>query len=149
MAMPELYFEDVKVGQEIPPVTRKPTAIQEFMFGAIVWNRHRIHYDKDWARQEGYPDVVINAYTHGALLCQLIHQWAGDFGWLQKLTFQNRRPAFLGDTLVAKGTARSTFHAEGKHAVECEVWVEKEGGEVLVPGSAVVLLPSREAPPPT
>ncbi|MFQ5860545.1 MAG: MaoC family dehydratase N-terminal domain-containing protein [Dehalococcoidia bacterium] len=141
--MPKLYFEDVAIGQEIPPVSQRISAIQLFMFSAITWNRHRIHYDKDWARQEGYPDLVLNGSLYGTLLGQLAQEWAGDFGWLWKLSYQHRRPAFLGDTLTAKGVVRSTWVQEGKHAVECEVWVEKQDGEVLVPGSAVVLLPSR------
>ncbi|TWG06412.1 3-methylfumaryl-CoA hydratase [Streptomyces brevispora] len=35
-----------------------------FRFSALTYNAHRIHYDLDWCRQEGYDGLVI----HGPLL---------------------------------------------------------------------------------
>lgn len=34
-----------------------------FRFSALTYNAHRIHYDRDFAQQEGYPDIVV----HGPL----------------------------------------------------------------------------------
>src|SRR5699024_10683976 len=35
-----------------------------FRFSALTYNAHRIHYDRDWCRKEGYDGLVI----HGPLL---------------------------------------------------------------------------------
>ena len=42
-----------------------------FRFSALMFNAHRIHYDRDYALQEGYPGLVV----HGPLLaiCLLNH----------------------------------------------------------------------------
>ena len=34
-----------------------------FRFSALTYNAHRIHYDREWCRQEGYGDLVV----HGPL----------------------------------------------------------------------------------
>ncbi|MGW0707931.1 mesaconyl-C4 CoA hydratase [Streptomyces sp. NPDC002643] len=53
-----------------PPAPAGPTldlAVDErllFRFSALTYNGHRIHYDLDWCKQEGYDGLVI----HGPLL---------------------------------------------------------------------------------
>jgi 3-methylfumaryl-CoA hydratase len=40
-------------------------ATQLFRFSALTYNSHRIHYDRQWAREvEGYPDLLV----HGPLV---------------------------------------------------------------------------------
>ena len=41
-----------------------------FRFSALTYNAHRIHYDRDYAVTEGYPDLVI----HGPLQALLMGQ---------------------------------------------------------------------------
>ena len=43
-----------------------------FRFSAVTFNAHRIHYDLDWARQEGYDGLVI----HGPLQALLMGEVA-------------------------------------------------------------------------
>ena len=53
----ERYFEDVNVGDELPALVKRPTAIQIFRYSAVTWNAHRIHFERDYALQEGHPDM--------------------------------------------------------------------------------------------
>jgi 3-methylfumaryl-CoA hydratase len=39
-----------------------------FRFSALTYNAHRIHYDLDWCRREGYDGLVV----HGPLLAFLM-----------------------------------------------------------------------------
>jgi len=39
-----------------------------FRFSALTYNAHRIHYDHDWVRKEGYSDLVV----HGPLLALMM-----------------------------------------------------------------------------
>ncbi|BDC75045.1 hypothetical protein [Prescottella equi] len=39
-----------------------------FRFSALTYNAHRIHYDHDWCRREGYAGLVI----HGPLLALMM-----------------------------------------------------------------------------
>lgn len=49
--------------------TIHPTSAFLFRFSALTYNAHRIHYDRDYARDvEGYPGLVV----HGPLLATLL-----------------------------------------------------------------------------
>lgn len=145
MASP-LYYEDVEEGTEVPALVKRPTPITLFRYSAVTWNPHRIHYDKDWAQHEGYPDVLVQAHLHGAYLTQMLMDWIGPSGLLRKLSWSNRRFAIPGDTLTCKGRVTRKDVADGQNCLECEIWEENQQGEVCVTGSALVALPSRAAP---
>lgn len=46
----------------------KPDPVQLFRFSALTFNGHRIHYDRDYAREEGYPGLIV----HGPLIAVLL-----------------------------------------------------------------------------
>jgi 3-methylfumaryl-CoA hydratase len=49
--------------------TITPDPVQLFRFSALTFNAHRIHYDRDYARNvEGYPGLVV----HGPLVATLL-----------------------------------------------------------------------------
>ncbi|MBI2847053.1 MAG: acyl dehydratase [Chloroflexi bacterium] len=143
MPAKQVFFEDVNEGTELPSLVKKPTAIQLFRYSAVTWNAHRIHYDKDWAQSEGYPHVLVQAHLHGAFLTQLVTDWIEPEGILKKLGWSNRRYAVPGDTLTSKGKVVKKYVRNGEHVVELEIWEENQNGEVCVPGTATVVLPSR------
>lgn len=41
--------------------TFRPDAVVLFRFSALTYNAHRIHYDRAYARSEGYPDLLVHA----------------------------------------------------------------------------------------
>jgi 3-methylfumaryl-CoA hydratase len=45
-----------------------------FRFSALTYNAHRIHYDRDWARHEGYPDLVVHGPLQALLMGELIRR---------------------------------------------------------------------------
>lgn len=56
---------------DIPPVARRLSVgpVELFRFSALTFNAHRIHYDRDYARnEEGYPGLVV----HGPYLATLL-----------------------------------------------------------------------------
>ena len=56
MGPDKLCWEDVSVTTRIPELTVCPDRAQIFMFSAVTWNRHHIHYSKDAAVSEGLPE---------------------------------------------------------------------------------------------
>ena len=54
------FFEDVEAGYEIPPLAKIPEHTNLFMFSAVTWNRHRIHYDADFARDHNLPFPLLS-----------------------------------------------------------------------------------------
>jgi|TARA_Y100000310_G_scaffold277152_1_gene294734 hydroxyacyl-ACP dehydratase HTD2-like protein with hotdog domain len=139
-----VYWEDLNVGDEIPVLTADISATQLFLISAVTDNPHRIHYDKDWALHEGYPERVIHGPLQGEMLAQTLQGWVGTTGWLRRLEYSNRAYAVLGERLSCKGKITSLTKDDGNHIAELDCWVEKDDGTVTAPGSATVVLPTRE-----
>jgi len=51
------------------PVTVDPVLL--FRFSALTYNAHRIHYDREYARAEGYPGLVVHGPLQGLLMAEL------------------------------------------------------------------------------
>jgi 3-methylfumaryl-CoA hydratase len=71
-----------------------------FRFSALTYNAHRIHYDRDYARQaEGYPGLVV----HGPLQALLMAELAGRVApppALREYSYRLVAPLFEGQGLV-------------------------------------------------
>ena len=42
-----------------------------FRFSALTYNAHRIHYDRDYARAEGYPGLLVHGPLQALLMAEL------------------------------------------------------------------------------
>jgi len=65
-----------------------------FRFSALTYNAHRIHYDREFARSEGYPGLVV----HGPLQALLMAELARPFG--TEYSYRLVAPLYEDDGLV-------------------------------------------------
>jgi len=68
---------------QLEPAPREPaltlTADETllFRFSALTYNAHRIHYDHNWVREEGYSDLVVHGPLQALMMGELIRR-SGD-----------------------------------------------------------------------
>jgi hydroxyacyl-ACP dehydratase HTD2-like protein with hotdog domain len=142
------YFEDVDTGDAIPSLTVTVDETQMFFFSAATYNGHRIHYDKEWARdREGYDDVLVQGPLQAALLSRALTDWIGGDGRLVAFSVQNRAIALPGQELTFGGVVTGKLAADagsatGHGLVDLDIYC-KRGDDVLMPGTATVALPQR------
>ncbi|MGA0599785.1 FAS1-like dehydratase domain-containing protein [Caulobacter sp. KR2-114] len=74
--------------------TVTPDAASLFRFSALTFNAHRIHYDRDYARDvEGYPGLVVHGpYLATLLMDHFLRQRPG--AHVKTFAFRARRPVF-------------------------------------------------------
>jgi hydroxyacyl-ACP dehydratase HTD2-like protein with hotdog domain len=138
----QVYYEDVETGGAIPVLTVSVDETQMFFFSAATYNGHRIHYDKEWARdREGYDNVLVQGPLQAALLSRALTDWIGGDGRLVAFSVQNRATALPGQELSFGGVI--TGKREGG-LVDLDIFCRR-GGDVLMPGTATVALPRRGA----
>ena len=136
----QVHFEDVESGDAIPPLTVTVDETQLFFFSAATYNGHRIHYDKEWARdREGYDDVLVQGPLQAALLSRALTDWIGGDGRLVAFSVQNRAIALPGQELSFGGVVTGK---RDDGLVDLDIFC-KRGDEVLMPGTATVALPCR------
>jgi hydroxyacyl-ACP dehydratase HTD2-like protein with hotdog domain len=137
------YFDDVSTSDAIPALTVSVDETQMFFFSAATYNGHRIHYDKEWARdREGYDTVLVQGPLQAALLSRALTDWIGGDGRLVAFSVQNRAIALPGEELTFGGTV--TGKRDGG-LVDLDIFC-KRGDDVLMPGTATVALPQRTTP---
>ena len=140
---PQVYFDDIETGDTIPVLAVSVTQLQMFLFSAATYNGHRIHYDRSWAVDvEGYQDVVVQGPLQAALLARVVTDWIGGAGSLVNYSASNRAVAFPGEPLEFTGTVTGKRDENGRALVDLDL-AGVRGGEVLMPGTATVLLPRR------
>ncbi len=137
-----LFWEDVTEGMEIPPLIKVPTTRQLVQYAGASGDFYEIHYDKDFAQGTGLVGPILHGALKNAFLAQLITDWIGELGTLTKLSCQYRGMDVPGDTLICKGTVERMYVDDGRHMVDCQIWLENSGGERTTPGSATFILPS-------
>jgi 3-methylfumaryl-CoA hydratase len=52
-----------------------------FRFSALTYNAHRIHYDRDFARAEGYPGLVVHGPLQALLMAELARPGATEYAY--------------------------------------------------------------------
>ncbi|WP_156297798.1 MaoC/PaaZ C-terminal domain-containing protein [Mycobacterium paragordonae] len=137
----QVYLDDVEPGYAIPVLAVTVTETQMFFFSAATYNGHRIHYDKDFAREvEGYDNVLVQGPLQAALLSRALTDWIGGAGRLVSFSVQNRAIAYPGQELRFGGVVT------GKRdlLVDLDIFCRR-GDDVLMPGTATVELPRRNA----
>lgn len=135
----QVFADDVRVGDRLPVVVRNASRVQLFLYSAATWNPHRIHYDAEYARFEGHPDVIVHGPLQGAWLSQYVTDWAGPAGRILTLSWQNRASALPEQDYE--------FHGEvtgiDGDVVTFALREQSTDGTVLMPGTATVRLPRR------
>ena len=135
--MPRL--EDVRVGDPLPGQQRETSVVQQFLYNAVLWNAHRIHYDEAWATEvEGYPGLLVAGPLMGDWLAQCALAWLDGGGRLVSVEYSNRRAAYIGERLHVGGRISGLDRATGR--VPLELAVSNAEGETVVPGIATVEL---------
>jgi hydroxyacyl-ACP dehydratase HTD2-like protein with hotdog domain len=142
----QVFYEDVHTGDSLPPLAVTVDERQLFFFSAATYNGHRIHYDKDWAREiEGYDDVIVQGPLQAALLARAITDWVGGRGRLVEYAVQNRAIAFAGEELTFGGVVTGKRLADDTGLIDLDI-AGRRGNTVLMPGTATVALPLRGEP---
>ena len=54
-----------------PSLTLRADEALLFRYSALTYNAHRIHYDHNWVRSEGYADLVVHGPLQALMLAEL------------------------------------------------------------------------------
>ncbi len=106
---PQLLFDDVNVGDELPPLDYEVTATT-VVLGALATRDWRpMHHDKDFAVvRNGTQDIFLNTPNQAAWFERYLTDWTGPHGRLARVTFRMKGSVFPGDTMSLRGLVGST-----------------------------------------
>jgi len=132
---------DDAAGEPVAAAEFRLRELDLFMFCAATWLTHRIHFDRDYARSEGYSDLVIPGPLQSARLGQLIADFAGSYGGqLEYLEVRHRSPAVCGTTLRMSATIAKAEVGPDSVAATLDVRVTDPDGRIHSSGRSEVTL---------
>lgn len=117
-----------------------PTKTQLFMFSAVTWNRHQIHFNKDQAEAEGFPDVAVQRGLLGNFLTRLMADWMGNQGQLERLQWKVTQSAFPGQELRCQGEIIEISEQNGVTRANCSLKILNPTGALVAAGEAKIIL---------
>ncbi|WP_306320299.1 MULTISPECIES: MaoC family dehydratase N-terminal domain-containing protein [unclassified Streptomyces] len=83
--------------------TLRPDPSLLFRFSALTYNAHRIHYDRDYARDvEGYPDLVVHGPLLALSLLELPRRYAPE-RQVAAFSFRAKAPLFAPREFAVRG----------------------------------------------
>ena len=139
----QLYFEDVKEGQDVPELVLTPSTQQLVHWAAGSGDFYQIHYDQDFAKSTGLQGIIVHGALKHALLGRMLHEWVRYDGTVKKWDVSYRGMDVPGQEMHCKGRVTGKRQENGENLVDIEIWTENPKGQKTTPGSATVALPSR------
>ena len=144
MKYSRVYAEDVKVGDELPPLVKGPIQqIQLTRYAGASGDFNPIHQDHEFAKAAGMGDVFAHGMLSMGFVAQAVTDWAGA-GAVRKLGVRFAAIVRLKDVITCRGRVLSKSSKDDVHLAEVEIWAENQRGEKVVTGKATVALPSRD-----
>ncbi len=137
----QIFWDEVTEGQKLTPLVKNPITQQLVKYAGASGDYYQIHYDKDFAKNNGLDDVILHGALKNAFLGHLMTDWMGPGGTLKKLACQYRGMDIPGTPITAKGVVTRKYQGGAEFLVDCEIWLENQDGQKTTPGSATVALP--------
>ena len=136
----KLYFEGIRVGDELPALAKAPIdRVQLSRYAGASGDFNPVHVDELYAKSVGMPSVYAPGMLVMGMLGQLISDWARG-GQLRRYHVRFIKMVWPGDTVVCKGRVSDRHGEGGRYFVEVELWAENQRGELVMKGNSTIQL---------
>lgn len=140
-----IYFDDVGVGDAIPPREFGPlTIVDTVRWAGLQENWQHLHYDRDHVRQHnGLKTFIASGAYRQALLMRMLTDWIGPRGWLRRISVRHTYSTFEGDRMRFSARIVEKSGASGDPWIVCEVIGRNQEDRQILTGHCTLILPSR------
>ena len=133
-------FHSLSVGDALTPLVIEMTATL-VVAGAIATRDFMpVHHDRDYANQQGAPDIFMNILSDTAYASRFLTDWAGPEAMIRKISVRLGVPVFPGHTLTYAGEITGLREDGGEGIVDIALRAQNELGD-HVSGAATLTLP--------
>ncbi len=137
-----IYFEDVEVGDDVPPLRETLTnaQVRDYALAANMPGG-RFMSDEE-AKADGLARQIVPGNLSLALFSRLLDSW-GDGVRIRRLSGTFRGLVYPNVPLTLSAVVTEKHVSDHGSFVECDLVLENPDGERLVTGTATVVLASR------
>ncbi len=126
--------EPLPVPPSAPPAaavwssTVTPDPVLMFRHSALTFNSHRIHYDRDYVRERGYPGLLIQGTLIARLMMEMVRERLPSFD-AAAFSFRSGQPVYDDGEL--------TLAAEPLDDGEIRLWALDAAGNIAMTATAL------------
>ncbi len=136
----KLYFEGVRVGDELPALAKAPVdRVQLARYAGASGDYNPVHVDETYAKGLGMPSVYAPGMLVMGLLGQLISDWSRG-AQLRRYSVKFSKMVWPADTVTCRGRVTDRWGEQGRYFAEVELWAENQKGELVLRGTAQIQL---------
>jgi len=139
----QIYFEDVNIGDVIPPLVKDPVEkVQLVRYAGASGDFNPLHTDPDVGKAVGIGGTI----AHGMLIMGFVGQAVTN--WIPKKYLRKFGVRFAGmtrpgDVVTITGRVTEKFERGNEKGIICNVEARNQTGALLVAGSFEAALPIR------
>jgi acyl dehydratase len=134
----KLYFEAIRVGDELPTLAKAPVdRVQLSRYAGASGDFNPVHVDETYAKGIGMPSVYAPGMLVMGFLGQLLSDW-GRGAQLRRYHVKFIKIVWPGDTVICKGRVTDRYGEGGRYFGEVELWAENQKGELVMKGQAAI-----------
>lgn len=129
-------------GDQLPELRLEMTATR-IVAGAIATRDFMpVHHDRDYANEQGAPDIFMNIISTNGYCSRFLTDWAGPNAMLKRIAIRLGVPVHPGSTLTFSGTVTevSPSAEAGPVLVEVDFRAATERGDHVTGTATLALL---------
>jgi 3-methylfumaryl-CoA hydratase len=138
----QLRFDDVAVGDAVPPYSIWLSYQRIVMSVAVDRMWSGIHHNRERAQSAGFKDIIFNTRSYEMLFEAMLRRWIGLGGRVRKLgPFRMSGSSYPEDVITAQARVTGKSEPPGENLVKLELLVLNPRGEAAR-GEAQVFVPT-------
>ena len=119
-------MKNVKVGDQVPTITKHCTLTSMIAYAGATWDWHRLHYDHEYLESKGLAAPVVDGQVFGAYVVQSIQDWLGESAFISELDFRYAGLVFAEEHVQVSGEVTEVSGAGVSLSLKIDV-VEASG----------------------
>jgi acyl dehydratase len=136
----KLYFESIRLGDEVPALAKAPVdRVQLCRYAGASGDFNPIHIDETYAKSAGMPSVYAPGMLVMGFLSQLISDWARG-AQLRRYSVRFIKIVWPNDTIVCRGRVMDRYGEGGRYFADVDLWAENQKGELVMKGQSQIQL---------
>ncbi len=131
--------EGLSTGEVLPSIEKRVDQERILAWAGVSGDFNRLHVDPEYARETPFKGTVAHGPMALAFLNQLMVECFGE-GWIvggKLLDVRFVAPIRPGDTITIGGSVKNVYHEGDDKFAECDLFIEKRGGEKAVVGRSI------------
>lgn len=136
----ELYWDDVKEGDELPELVLPITVTRCAFMASASRDFAPQHHNQEYAQQRSKaPGMFLGTHFNAGMMSRFMTDWGGPMSTVRRIRLGLRRPVCAGDDMIINGRVARKFVHDGEHRVDIDIQVSTQDGFAYDCGGTLAL----------